>query len=100
MEVVHEARDQYYFYRDKTSAGLYSPMEDNAAKYLKIMADSTKDLAGYVYPKLKAIEQSKPDNFAGMSMQERLEAMKQAVRFLESSIKDSEPKDPDGSGST
>lgn len=63
------------------------PPEDNAHKYLKIAADIAKDLSGYAYPKLKAIEQTKDDALAGMSPEQRLEAMKHAVQMLELQIK-------------
>jgi hypothetical protein len=32
------------------------PLEDNAHKYLKIAADVAKEIAGYSFPKLKAID--------------------------------------------
>lgn len=64
------------------------PVEDNAHKYLKIAADIAKDLAGYAYPKLKAIEHQKPNPLEGMSAEQKLEAMKQAVKVLEMEVKD------------
>lgn len=63
------------------------PPEDNAHKYLKIAADIAKDLSGYAYPKLKAIEQTKDDPTKGMSPEQKLEAMRRAVEMLELQIK-------------
>lgn len=67
------------------------PPEDNAHRYLKIAADIAKDLSGYAYPKLKAIEQTKNDPTQGMTAEQKLEAMKRAVEMLELQIKTKEP---------
>ena len=62
-------------------------IESDAPRYLKIASDAAKDLASYSYPKLKAIERISSNPLDGMSPEQRLEAMKQAVAFLESDIK-------------
>lgn len=64
-----------------------SPSEDKADKYLKIALDAAKDLAGYAYPKLKAIEQVKTGALDNMTPEQRLEAMKLAVKMLEDQVK-------------
>ncbi len=46
-----------------------------------------KDIAGYVYPKLKSIEQSTNDPTKDMTPEQRLEAMKHAVAMLEMQVK-------------
>lgn len=63
------------------------PTEDKADKYLKIALDAAKDLAGYSFPKLKAVEQSKPSITEGMTPEQKLEVMKQYVAALETQVK-------------
>lgn len=75
-----EARDREFGFSNV-------PPEDQAHKYLKIAADIAKDLSSYAYPKLKAIEQTKSDPTHGMTPEQKLEAMKQAVQMLELQIK-------------
>ncbi len=62
--------------------------------YLKIASDIAKDLASFCYPKIKAVEQIKGNILEGMSTQEKLEAMKQAVAMMESQVKGDESKTP------
>lgn len=68
---------------DKEDTGRISPMESNAAKYLKIAAENAAQLAGYAYPKLKAIEQIKANPTDGMSIVQKLQAAKMMVQILE-----------------
>lgn len=63
------------------------PPEDNAHKYLKIAADIAKDLSGYAYPKLKAIEQTKENPLNDMTPEQKLEAARAAVQMLELQVK-------------
>lgn len=53
--------------------------EGEAVKYLKIAADTAADTAGYIYPKLKSIEQKNADPTAHLTPEERLVLMEQAV---------------------
>ncbi len=69
-------------------SGRYSPMESGASAYLKMALDCAKELAGYVNPKLKSIEQVRSNPTEGMSPQQRLEAMKQAVLIFEANLKE------------
>jgi hypothetical protein len=71
----------------KEDSGRISPMESSAAKYLKLAIDCASDLASYSYPKLKAVEQTKNDPLSGMTTAEKLEAMRQGAKFLESQLK-------------
>lgn len=73
---------------EKEDSGRVSPMESNAAKYLKMCADLLIAMSGYAYPKLKAIEQSKPDPLEGMSPEQKLEAMRHAVSVLELEVRE------------
>lgn len=75
--------------KEGTLREFVSPTEDNAHKYLKIAADIAKDIAGYAYPKLKAIERTENDPLKGMTTEQRLEAMKHAVAMLELQVKSS-----------
>ena len=67
----------------KEDSGRISPMESSAAKYLKIACDQVAHLATYAYPRLKTIEQVQASPLEGMNVQDKLEALKQAVRALE-----------------
>lgn len=58
-------------------------LPEDAHRYLKIAADAAKDLAGYAYPRLKAIEQKITNPLDGMTPEQKLEALKQAVALLE-----------------
>ncbi len=79
---------------EKLESGKLSPMESEASKYLKQAIDCASQLAGYVYPKLKSIEQVKPNQFDGMTPHEKLEMMKEMVKLLEVEV----AKSPNGSG--
>jgi hypothetical protein len=59
---------------------------DDRVSGLKIAGDMAKEIASYVMPKLKAIEVTKSSALDNMSPQEKLEAMKQAVRLLEADL--------------
>lgn len=65
---------------------------DDGLGYLKIASDIAKDLAGFCYPKIKAVEQIKGNILDGMSSHDKLEAMKQAVAMMESQVKADESK--------
>lgn len=58
--------------------------------YLKIAADLAKEIAGYCYPKLKSVEHTKVTALDGMTIEQKLEAMKQAVLMLEAQVKQDE----------
>jgi hypothetical protein len=82
-----EAKEKYDFYHQGVETGRFSPMEDNAPKYLKIASDMAKEMASYSFPKLKAVEHQKTDPLAGMSPEQKLEAMRHAVHKLELELK-------------
>lgn len=94
IETYREARkiyDNYAVIYDaieelRADKGLM-PTEDKADKYLKIALDAAKDLAGYSFPKLKAIEQQKNNPLKDMSPEQKLEAMRHAVSVLELEVK-------------
>jgi hypothetical protein len=81
-----EAKNRYQEYNKRFEDGRLSAMEDNAPKYLKICADMAKELASYSFPKLKAIEHQKVNPLEGMTPEQKLEAMRQAVAKLELEI--------------
>ncbi len=72
---------------EAVNTGRFSPMECNAHAYLKMAIDANKELASFITPKLKAIEQITTNPTADMSPEQRLDAMKQAVKFLEAQVK-------------
>lgn len=53
---------------------------------LKIAADAVKEIAAYSLPKLKSIEHTNENPLDHMTKEEKLEAMKSAVKMLESEI--------------
>lgn len=73
-------------------ANTISRMESNAPKYMKLCADLLIALSSYAYPKLKAVEQVKHNEFEGMTLQEKLEASEATVEFVKLQIKANEPK--------
>lgn len=96
MECYEEARKTYDNYgtiyeaivdarivQNDKDGSCVTPLEDNAHKYLKIAADIAKDIASYSFPKLKAIEQTKPNPFEGMSPAQKLETAREFVKILE-----------------
>lgn len=85
--VINEAIIQARADKEGTSLEFASPTEDNAHKYLKIAADIAKEIASYSFPKLKSIERPKNSPLDGMTPQEKLQAMKQAVLMLEMQVK-------------
>lgn len=93
MDIYKIAMEKFIVECEKEESGRISPMESNAAKYLKIAADNASDLASYAYPKQKAIEQKRISATDGMTPQEKLEAAKSIVCVLEQQVKN-------GSGAT
>jgi hypothetical protein len=87
LETYKIALAQFADDLEKLESGRISPMESSAAQYLKIACDVSKELASYSYPKLKAIEQQKPDPLIDMTPVQKLEAMRQAVKMLEAETK-------------
>lgn len=72
---------------EKEEKGTYSPMESKAADYLKLYVKIATDMASFIHPKRKAIEYSQKEATEGMTPEQKLEAMKQAVLMLELQIK-------------
>ena len=73
---------------EMVNSGRWSPMESSAAQYLKMAIDANKELASFVNPKLKAIEQVKgPSPLDGMTAEQKLQAMKEAVKALQAQVK-------------
>lgn len=60
--------------------------EDRIAA-LRIAADMAKELASYSMPKLKAIEIVKNNSLESMTVQEKIDAMKEAVKLMEQEVK-------------
>jgi hypothetical protein len=58
--------------------------------YLGIALKAAAEIAQYCYPKQKAVEVKRENHLEGMSPQEKLEAMKAAVKLLENEM---EPSD-------
>lgn len=85
------ALEKFVEHADKEATGRYSPMESKASEYLKLYATIAMHISKFRYPMLKAIEHTRPDPLEGMTPEQRLEAMKQAVLMLEAQVKP-EPK--------
>lgn len=83
----------------KLETGRISPMESEASKYLRIALDCAAKLADYAHPRLKSVEVIKPNQFDGMTLREKLEAMKGMVALLEIEVA-KQPKPLDGPGSS
>jgi hypothetical protein len=86
MDVYKIAMEKFISEVEKEDSGRISPMESNAAKYLKIAADNASDLATYAYPKLKAIEQKRVNETEGMTIEQKLEAARLMVQLLEREV--------------
>jgi len=86
VEIYQIAITRFTEELDMVACGKMSPMESQAAKYLKIAADMACNLCSYVYPKLKSIEQVQIASADDLSPQERLELMRKAVKVLESQV--------------
>ena len=87
MDTYKIAMEKFISEVEKEDSGRISPMESNAAKYLKIAADNASDLATYAYPKLKAIEQKRVNQTEGMTIEQKLEAARLMVQLLEREAK-------------
>lgn len=72
LEILKECDEQYQFYKGKVHEGRFSPMEDQASRYLKIKQDLLREMAGRLYPKLKSIEHIKTNPLEGKSPEEQL----------------------------
>lgn len=67
---------------------------DAGLGYLKIASEIARELASYCYPKIKSVEQIKGNILDGMSAQEKLEAMKQAVALMEAQVNGDKSQNP------
>lgn len=99
VEVHKIAMARFVEELEKVEADHTYAIASDAVAYLKIAGDMAKELAGYVNPKLKAIEHSKElSPLDGMADQQKLEAMKLALGYFEAQVK--ERKVGDGSNAT
>ncbi len=87
MDIFKISMERFVQETQKEDSGQISPMESNAAKYLKIAAEEANNLASYAYPKMKAIERTPLSPLDGMTPEQKLEAAKTAVKMLELKIK-------------
>lgn len=91
VKIYKEAKKTYDNYaaiyenisKASEASGNPFPVEDKADKYLKIALDAVKEIASYAYPKLKAIERPNMGALEGMTNEQKLEALRQAVKLLE-----------------
>ena len=67
----------------------YQRGDDKAQAYFKDACNLAMDIAGYVFAKPKAIEITTNNAMEGMTPEQRLEAMKQAVLMLEREVANS-----------
>ena len=74
----------------KAQEGMEYGNREERPIYLKIAADLVKEIAAYSYPRLKAVEVKRENQLEGMTPEQKLEAMKQAVALLESQVKPTE----------
>lgn len=61
--------------------------QESKSYFLKIALDAAKEIASYTYPKLKSVEHKQSNMLEGMTAEQKLEAMKQAVAMLEAETK-------------
>ena len=87
MDIYKVAMEKFTQECAKEDSGRISPMESNAAKYLKIASEQASELASFAYTKLKAIEHQTVSLTDGMSTQEKLEASRMMVKLLEEEVK-------------
>jgi hypothetical protein len=91
VNIYREAKKTYDNYaviydnisKASEASGNPFPVEDKADKYLKIALDAVKEIASYAYPKLKAIDKTALNPLEGMTAEEKIEYLKQAVKLLE-----------------
>jgi hypothetical protein len=84
------AMTKFMEHAEKESSGQWSPMESHAATYLGTYVKIAATIANLIHPKRKAVEHITVDQTDGMTPQQKLDAMKQAVLMLELKIKQDE----------
>lgn len=84
--------EAFMYLYDKAKVGIESGNRQEKPMYLKIATDIVKELASYSYPRLAAVQVSQKNPLDGMTHEQKLEAMKQAVLMLEAQGKN-EPRD-------
>ena len=89
--LIHIYRESMKNYDNLRAVGLIGSNQilgvpSEADRYLKTALDAAKDIASYSFPKLKAIEQSKPSPTDGMTQAEKLAVMKHYVAALEHEV--------------
>lgn len=85
--VIYDAITDARVLKNDIDGSFSAPAEDKAHIYLKIAADMAKELASYAHPKLKSIEKVRTDPLEDMTPEQKLEAMKSAVKMLEAQVK-------------
>lgn len=68
---------------DRETANKISPLESKAVEYLKLYVNIASKVASFIHPQKKAIDHTYASPLEGMSTQQKLDAMKEAVKLLE-----------------
>lgn len=84
--------EAFMYLYDKAKNGIEFGNRHELPVFLKIATDIVKELASYSYPRLAAVQVSQKNPLEGMTHDQKLEAMKQAVALLEAQGKN-EPRD-------
>lgn len=80
---------------NKAMIAYESASPDNKASYLSIASQAADRMQPYVYPKLSSIEVKQSNPLEGMSPQEKLELMREAIKSVEQETLQIETKKDD-----
>lgn len=79
--------DRYFELLTMAMEDLDRSNEEQRPQYYSIVSGLLKEMAAYSFPKLKSVEHKNANPLDGMTFEEKLEAMKQAVKMMEGEIK-------------
>lgn len=87
IDAAKIALEKFIEHSEKEANGTISLMESKADAYLKMYIQVGAHISKFRYPQLKAVEVTKTGALEGMTPEQKLEAMKQAVAMLEAQVK-------------
>lgn len=101
LEIYHDARFTYKSYvtifeaivrAAENKQGFSAPTADNTPVYMRMALDAAIQMCKFSYPSLKAIELTDTNSLDGLTNEQKIEALKGALKFLETGLVNDKPK--------
>ena len=92
--------EAFLYLYSKAKEGIEHGNRQELPQYIQIAAGLVKDMASYVYPKLSSVTVNPNNPLDGMTAEQKLEAMREAVKLMEREVGDSTKRLNSGSSKT